>query len=162
MSLKSEKDNSNTNDNTLTQIINILEKSKERLNWNEYFMSLAFLASQRSACERLKVGCVLVSNNRIVCMGYNGFLPNSPHVSRVRNNHEQGTVHAEQNAIADAANRGAKVEHSSAYITHYPCINCFKILAASGVKNIYYKKNYKNDELVKELSIENGIKLLQL
>lgn len=147
---------------TFTEIINVLENSKERLNWDEYFMSLAFLASQRSSCERLKVGCVIVKNNRIVCMGYNGFLPKSPHISRVRNNHEQATVHAEQNAISDAACRGAEVNNSIAYITHYPCINCFKILVSSGVRNIYYKRDYKNDSLIKELSLENGIKIIQL
>ena len=156
MSVKNEKTN------TLTQIISVLENSTERLNWKEYFMSLAFLASQRSSCERLKVGCVLVKNNRIVCMGYNGFLPNSPHISRVRNNHEQGTVHAEQNAIADAANRGAKVKNSSAYITHFPCINCFKILAASGIKEIRYINDYRNDDVVKKLSELAEINIIKI
>ena len=133
-----------------------------RPSWEEYFKQIVTYTSTRSSCNRLQVGCLLVKDNRIISQGYNGFLPGCPHTSIVRNNHEQGTVHAEQNAIADAANRGAKVKNSSAYITHFPCINCFKILAASGVKNIYFKKNYKNDELVKELSIESGIKLLQL
>ena len=148
--------------NTLTEIIEILGKKKDRFSWDEYFMSLAFLASQRSACERLKVGCVIVKSNRIVCMGYNGFLPGSPHISRVKNNHEQATVHAEQNAIADAASRGTSVLNSKAYVTHFPCINCFKILVASRIKTIIYKEDYKNDDLVREMAIESGVRMIKI
>ena len=73
--------------------------SIQRLDWNRYFMSIADVTrSIRSPCERLKVGCVLVKNNRLVSMGYNGFLPGAKHISRVRDNHEQCTIHAEQNA----------------------------------------------------------------
>lgn len=136
----------------LTKLItNINEKPQKRIDWDRYFMSIAILGSIRSPCERLKVGCVLVKNNRIVSMGYNGFLPGSIHVSRVRDNHEQSTIHAEQNAISDAASRGVSVEECIAYITHYPCINCFKILIASGIKDIIYLDDYKNDILIKEL-----------
>jgi dCMP deaminase len=101
---------------------------------------------------------VLVKNNRLVSMGYNGFLPGALHVSRVRNNHEQSTIHAEQNAISDAAARGVSVNGCVAYITHYPCINCFKILVASGIKNIIYLHDYKNDELVEKMidDVENS------
>ena len=84
------------------------------------------LMASRSACGRLHVGCVLVSGgehrNRIVAAGYNGFLPGTPHQSRLRDGHEQATVHAEQNAIADAARRGVSVAGSTAYISHFPCI----------------------------------------
>ena len=74
-----------------------------RLNWDDYFSQIVKLSAARSPCERLKVGCLLVKNNRIISQGYNGFLPNCPHKSIVRDNHEQATVHAEQNAIADCA-----------------------------------------------------------
>lgn len=137
----------------------------ERPSWDEYFMSTALLMSSRSACERLHVGCVLVSggehNHRIIAAGYNGFLPGIPHRSRVRDGHEQATVHAEQNAIADAARRGVPVQGATAYITHFPCINCAKILAASGIAAIRYHFDYKNDPLVVELLAEAGIKLSQ-
>ena len=132
-------------------IINFNEQPKNRIDWDKYFMSIAILGSIRSPCERLKVGCVLVKNNRLVSMGYNGFLPGSTHVSRIRDNHEQSTIHAEQNAISDAASRGVSVNDCTAYITHYPCINCFKILIASGIKNIIYLEDYKNDNLINEL-----------
>ena len=127
------------------------ENKNIRLQWDKYFMSIAILGSIRSPCERLKVGCVLVKNNRLVSMGYNGFLPGALHVSRLRNNHEQSTIHAEQNAISDAAARGVSVNGCFAYITHYPCINCFKILVASGIRNIIYLHDYKNDELVEKM-----------
>ena len=124
--------------------------SIQRLDWNRYFMSIAILGSIRSPCERLKVGCVLVKNNRLVSMGYNGFLPGAKHISRVRDNHEQCTIHAEQNAISDAAARGVSLHGCIAYITHYPCIICTRILLASGIEKIKYIEDYKNDELVGE------------
>jgi dCMP deaminase len=98
----------------------------------------------------------------VVAGGYNGFLPGTPHVSRLREGHEQATVHAEQNAVADAARRGSSVEGCVAYVTHYPCINCAKILAAAGITKIKYREDYQNDPLVAPLLAEAGIKVLQL
>ena len=138
---------------------NIISK-KERINWDQYFMSIAILASVRSSCNRLKVGCVFVKNKRVISMGYNGFLPNAKHNSIVINNHEQATIHAEQNAISDAANRGVSVKESTAYITHYPCINCFKIIAAAGIKNVKYLNDYKNNDIIELIS--NSVKITKL
>ena len=126
-----------------------------RPSWDDYFMATAVLLSTRSPCERLHVGCVLVSggdrSNRLIAAGYNGFLPGTPHVSRVREGHEQATVHAEQNAVADAARRGSPVEGAVAYVTHYPCINCAKILAAAGIAEIRYRQDYHNDPIVAQV-----------
>ncbi len=137
----------------------------ERLSWDEYFMTTAYLISSRSSCERLNVGCVIVSGgegkNRLIAAGYNGFLPGSPHTSRVRDGHEQGTVHAEQNAIADAARRGISLAGATAYVTHYPCINCAKVLAAAGINKVKFHKNYKNDPLVEGLLDEAGVTVSQ-
>ena len=119
-----------------------------RPDWDTYFKKITLVTSERSPCERLQVGCVLVKENRIVSQGYNGFLPGCPHQSIVRNNHEQATVHAEQNAIADCAKRGVDCNNSTAYITHYPCIICTRILLAAGISKIKYIHDYKNDELV--------------
>ena len=102
----------------------------------------------RSACDRLHVGCLLVKDNRIVSQGYNGFLPGCPHTSIVRNNHEQATLHAEQNALMDCAKRGVSCLGATAYITHYPCIICCRLLLAAGIGEIKYIADYKNDELV--------------
>ena len=129
-------------------------------------MATAFLMSSRSACERLHVGCLMVSSgehsNRIIAAGYNGFLPGSPHKSRLREGHEQATVHAEQNAIADAARRGVSVDGATVYITHYPCINCAKIMAAAGIREIKYHFDYRNDEIVAELLAEAKIGVVKL
>jgi len=114
-------------------------------------MKTAQLASVRSPCERLQVGCVLVKNNRLISMGYNGFLSGTDHVSIVRDNHEQATIHAEINAVTDAAKRGVSIDGAEAYVTHYPCLNCYKALASSGVKKIYYNTDYKNDPVVEKL-----------
>ena len=119
---------------------------------------MAILSSVRSSCKRLNVGCVLVKDKHVISMGYNGFLPNADHVSIIVNNHEQGTVHAEQNAISDAASRGVSVKDAIAYITHYPCINCFKILIASGIKEIKYLDDYKNDIIINKI-IDTGVNI---
>ena len=119
-----------------------------RLTWDEYFAKIVSATAERSPCERLQVGCLLVKDNRIISQGYNGFLPGCPHTSIVRNNHEQATVHAEQNAICDCAKRGVSCQGATAYVTHYPCIICTRLLLASGINQIKYLEDYKNDELV--------------
>ena len=134
---------------TIQGIIN--NNLSERIGWDDYFISTALLISCRSPCHRLHVGCILVKNNRIISSGYNGFLPGSNHISIIENNHEQATVHAECNAIADCANRGVDTKDAIAYITHYPCINCFKMLVASGIKEIKYLYDYKNDKNIEAL-----------
>jgi dCMP deaminase len=120
----------------------------QRPTWDEYFKKIVLATRERSACERLQVGCLIVKDNRIVSQGYNGFLPGCPHISKVRNNHEQATVHAEQNALCDCAKRGVSCLDTTVYVTHYPCIICCRLLLASGVKEIKYIEDYKNDELV--------------
>jgi dCMP deaminase len=139
----------------------VLESWPERPSWDEYFMATALLIASRSACGRLHVGCVLVSGgehpHRIIAAGYNGFLPGAAHEPLVREGHEQGTVHAEQNAVADAARRGVSVAGATAYISHYPCLTCAKILAASGIEHVKYHFDYDNDLLVGDLLLEAGI-----
>ena len=124
----------------------------ERISWDEYFSKIVMTTSERSPCERLQVGCLLVNDNRIVSQGYNGFLPGCPHESIVRDNHEQATLHAEQNALMDCAKRGVSCNGCTAYITHYPCIICTRLLLAGGIKKIKYVNDYKNDELVKKFT----------
>ena len=116
--------------------------------WDEAHMSAAETYAKLSSAKKLKVGCVIVKDNRIISQGYNGFLPGCPHISKVRNNHEQATVHAEQNALCDCAKRGVSCLDATVYVTHYPCIICCRLLLASGVKEIKYINDYKNDELV--------------
>ena len=79
-------------------------------------------------------------------------MPGCPHESVIRDGHEEATIHAEQNAITDCAKRGVSCDNSVAYITHYPCKNCAKLLIASGIKKIYYINDYKNDDIVKHFT----------
>lgn len=135
---------------------------KDRLSWDKYFSEFALLTSKRSPCNRLQVGCVLVIDNRVIATGYNGFLPGASHESIVRDNHEMATVHSEQNAVADCSKRGIRTIGATAYITHYPCINCFKILVASGISEIKYLEDYKNDELIPILNKDLNIPIIKL
>lgn len=147
-------------------VMEATDKFPHRPSWDEYFMATAALIASRSNCERLNVGCVIVTGgerrNRLVAAGYNGWLPGTPHVSRVRDNHEQATVHAEQNAVADAARRGSSLEGCTAYVTHFPCINCAKILAAAGIAEVKYHADYHNDPFVAPILAEAGVKISKL
>jgi len=133
-----------------------------RPDWDEYFKQIVKVTSTRSPCERLKVGCLLVKDNRIISQGYNGFLPGCPHISKIRDNHEQATIHAEQNAICDCAKRGVSSKECIAYVTHYPCIICTRLLLASDIKEIKYIDDYKNDELVKYLCDQKGVEISKI
>jgi len=138
----------------MIQIIKVWnEQQDNRISWNDYFMSMAYLASARSPCSRLHVGCVLVKNNRVVSVGYNGFVTGEEHRSVIQKGadgkeHEMATMHAEQNAVCYGANTGVSVNNSIAYVTHYPCINCAKVLASSGIIEVYYHEDYNNDPTV--------------
>lgn len=134
----------------------------KRPSWEEYFSSLTHLTAQRSPCQRLQVGCILVNDNRIIAQGYNGYLPGAKHEQKLRDGHEMATVHAEQNAIADCAKRGVSCAGATAYITHYPCINCMKILCASGISEIKYSNDYNNDELIHYFAQQSNVNIIKL
>ena len=133
-----------------------------RPSWDEYFKKIVLATSDRSSCNRLQVGCLLVKDNRIISQGYNGFLPGCPHESIVRDNHEQATLHAEQNAICDCAKRGVSSAGCTAYITHYPCIICMRLLCAAGISVIKYINDYKNDKLVSYFAKLMNIELIKI
>jgi dCMP deaminase len=134
----------------------------DRLNWDDYFMCIALIASERSPCERLHVGSVIVKNNRIISMGYNGFIAGAPHISRIEDGHEQSTIHSEINAITDCSKRGVSLDGSTIYITHYPCINCFKTIAACGIKKIIYLNDYNNNPMVPILADDSKLIIQKL
>ncbi len=136
--------------------------NNERPSWNDYFKEIVQVTAKRSSCERLHVGCILVKSNRIVSQGYNGFLPGCEHKSIVRDGHEQSTVHAEQNALCDCAKRGVSCEGATAYITHYPCIICTRLLLASGVTKIKYINDYNNDLLVEYFCKQMNVEIHQI
>tara|TARA_Y100001958_G_C21193177_1_gene520990 strand:+ start:509 stop:982 length:474 start_codon:yes stop_codon:yes gene_type:complete len=133
-----------------------------RPSWDDYFAMMASLTSSRSACKRLHVGCTLVKDNRVIAQGYNGYLPGCEHKQMLRDGHEMATVHAEQNAISDCAKRGVSCNGATAYITHYPCLNCMKILCAAGIDNICYIDDYHNDDLVSYFSEQANVPIKKL
>ena len=134
----------------------------DRPDWDTYFGELIKITATRSSCQKLHVGCMLVKDNRIVAQGYNGFIAGCEHKSCRRDGHEVATVHAEQNAITDCAKRGVSCDNCKAYITHYPCLNCAKLLLSSGIKEIIYLNDYNNDELVSEFCKQCNCKIRQL
>lgn len=135
----------------------------KRLSWDDYFKKMVLVSAEKSSCERLQVGCILVDdNNRILAHGYNGYLPKCPHVSIVRDNHEQATIHAEQNVISYCARMGISCNDATAYITHYPCLICSRLLLASGIKKIKYINDYKNDELVQTFADQCNVTLTKI
>lgn len=147
----------------LRNIINFKNTHQnERLDWDNYFMSIAVLASCRSPCHRLHVGSVIVKNKRIISMGYNGFIPGASHISRIENGQEQSTIHSEINALTDCAKRGVSLDGAIIYITHYPCINCFKAIAACGIKKIFYLEDYNNNKLVSTLALDSNVEIIKL
>lgn len=145
-------------------IYNSMEEQQPlpRPTWDQYFKEIVQVTATRSPCDRLHVGCILVKDNRIVSQGYNGFLPGCKHESIVINGHEQATVHAEQNAIADCAKRGVSSANATAYVTHYPCIICCRILLASGIDQIKYIHDYKNDPLVQQFCAEMSVPVTKI
>lgn len=118
--------------------------------WNEFFLDIADKVSERATCDRFHAGCVLVQDKRIISTGYNGSIPNTPHCDDVghmmKDNHCIRTIHAEINAIANAARTGTSTLNATAYVTASPCWNCIKALASAGIKQIIYKTQYPNAE----------------
>ena len=101
-----------------------------RADWNTYFMNIAQVAATRSTCNRKHVGAVIVRDKSILSTGYNGSIPGMPHCTEVgcdiENGHCIATVHAEANAIIQAAKHGVCIDKADIYVTASPCWNCFK------------------------------------
>ena len=133
-----------------------------RPTWDEYFKQLVTITASRSSCEKLNVGCILVNDNRIIAQGYNGYISGCEHNMIIRNGHNIATIHAEQNTIVDCAKRGVSCNNCTAYITHFPCYNCMKLMVASGIKEIKYIEDYKNDSLVNNLANKLNITIKKI
>lgn len=123
--------------------------TNSRLSWDEYFMSIASVVSQRSTCPRKFVGAVIVKNNTILSTGYNGSLRGAPHCTDVgcmmENDHCVATIHAEANAIIHAARHGVATDGASIYVTASPCWNCFKMIVNAGINRICYGEFYRDE-----------------
>lgn len=140
-----------------------------RPTWDEYFLELSHVIKKRSTCLRRQVGAVIVKGNRILTTGYNGVPPEIEHCDskgclRQKLGVPSGekhelcrALHAEQNAIIQAAKSGISIEGSSIYITTQPCIICTKLIIASGIVKVIYEGDYPDElslDMLKESSIE--------
>ena len=133
-----------------------------RPTWEEYFKDLVNLTATRSSCDKLHVGCLFIKNNRIIAQGYNGYISGCEHKSIIKENHNIATIHAEQNTITDCAKRGVSCDGCEAYITHFPCFNCMKLMVSCGICKINYINDYKNDDLVYKIANDVNIKIHKL
>lgn len=144
-----------------------------RPSWQKYFMEMAFLVSSRSTCLRRKVGAVLVKNNQIISTGYNGAPKRVPHCSITGclrdklkvpsgERHElcRG-VHAEQNAIIQAAVNGTSLKDAILYSTTQPCVICSKMIINAEISQVYIAESYP-DELAQEMLLHAGVELIQV
>ena len=142
-----------------------MSEAAPRASWDQYFMNIAQVVATRSTCPRKYVGAVIVRNRTILSTGYNGSIRGMPHCSDVghmmEDNHCVATIHAEANAIIQAARNGVMIEGADVYVTASPCWNCFKQLANAGVKRIVYGEFYRDNRIF-DVAQHIGIELLHL
>lgn len=136
-----------------------------RASWDEYFMNLARVVASRATCDRKHVGAVLVRDRTVLSTGYNGSIRGLPHCDEVghlmENGHCVATVHAEANAIAQAARNGVRIDGATMYTTASPCWPCFKLIANGGCVRIVFGEFYRDDRIF-EFATKLGIELTEL
>jgi dCMP deaminase len=142
-----------------------------RPSWDKYFMEITSLVASRSTCLRRKVGAVIVKDKRILATGYNGAPRGLPHCEEIGCLREKLNIpsgehqelcrglHAEQNAIIQAAMYGTRIEGSQLYCTDQPCITCAKMIINAGIIKIFYRKSYP-DELARKLLCEAKVEMI--
>ncbi|WP_300667193.1 cytidine/deoxycytidylate deaminase family protein [Desulfoluna sp.] len=150
-----------------------MEPELKRPSWTQYFMDITELVAKRSTCTRRAVGAVLVKDKRVLATGYNGAPSGVRHCSETGCIREQlgvpsgerhelcRGVHAEQNAIVQAAYHGVSINGSTLFCTNLPCSICAKLLINAGVRRIYYKSGYA-DAMSKEMLNEADIEVIQV
>jgi dCMP deaminase len=150
-----------------------VDRKNDRPNWDEYFMDIAALVSKRSTCLRRSVGAVLVRDRRILSTGYNGAPSGMRHCLDIGCLREQLNIpsgerhelcrglHAEQNAIIQAAFHGVSVNGSTLYCTNHPCVICSKMIINAGIVHVIVREHYR-DDLAEEMLREATIGVSQL
>ena len=137
----------------------------QRVPWDQYFMNIAQVVASRSTCSRKFVGAVIVRDRTILSTGYNGSIRGMPHCMdeghMMENDHCVATIHAEANAIIQAAKNGVMIDGGTVYVTASPCWNCFKQIANAGVRRIVYGEFYR-DERIFQVAERLQIDLLHL
>jgi dCMP deaminase len=136
-----------------------------RVGWHEYFMIMARHASTRATCDRKHVGAVIVRDRTVLSTGYNGSIRGYDHCDEAGHMMEGGhcvrTVHAEANAIIQAAKNGVAVEGAELYTTASPCWPCFQLIANAGIRRVYYGEFYRDPRSL-EVARRVGIELVDL
>ena len=136
-----------------------------RPSWDQYFLKLAMLASERATCPRMHCGCVIVKERYVLSTGYNGSLPGLDHCEDVGclivDNHCVRTNHAEMNAITQAAKHGVSLDGATVYVTNTPCTTCAKALVGAGVRRVVVFSDY-HSTLAEKFFSEAGIELARL
>jgi len=137
----------------------------QRVDWHTYFMNIARQASTRSTCERKHVGAVIVRDRTVLSTGYNGSIRGMPHCDDVGHVMEGGhciaTIHAEANAIIQAAKNGVRIDGAELYTTASPCWNCFKLTVNAGIRTIHYGEFYRDERSI-EVAGQLGVALHDL
>jgi dCMP deaminase len=133
----------------------------ERVPWDVYFMNIAQVVASRSTCPRKFVGAVIVRDKTILSTGYNGSIRAMPHCTEaghmMENDHCVATIHAESNAIIQAAKNGVVIDGATIYVTASPCWSCFKMIANGGIRRVCYGEFYRDErifDVAKRLGIE--------
>jgi dCMP deaminase len=137
----------------------------ERSSWDQYFMDIAKQVASRATCDRKHVGALLVRDRTILSTGYNGSIRGLPHCDEVghmmENGHCVATVHAEANAIIQAAKNGVRIDGATIYTSASPCWSCFKLIANAGCTRIVYGEFYR-DPRIFEHAARLGLELVAL
>jgi dCMP deaminase len=141
------------------------EQPRKRASWDEYFMNIAREVSARSTCDRKFVGAVIVRDKCILATGYNGSIRGLPHCDEEGHLMEEGhcvrTVHAEANAIVQAARNGNRIDGASIYVTASPCWGCFRLIANAGINRIVFGEFYR-DPKIYDFATRLGIELADM
>jgi dCMP deaminase len=141
------------------------QRKKKRPTWDDYFLKLAMLVSERSTCPRMHCGCVLVRDKQILSTGYNGSIPGDEHCDDIGclvvDNHCIRTIHAEMNAILQCSSHGTSTQNATAYVTNLPCTNCSKALIAAGIKEVVIFSDY-HDSMAEDFFRKAGIPLRRI
>ena len=138
---------------------------KSRTDWPHYFMNIAREVSTRATCDRKHVGAIIVRDKNILSTGYNGSIRNQPHCDEAGHDMVGGhcvrTVHAEANAILQAARHGVRIDGADIYTTASPCWECFKLIANAGIQRIFYREFYREEKSFR-IAQELGIELVKI
>lgn len=135
-----------------------------RQDWDQYFLGIAKQVATRATCDRKHVGAVLVRDRNILATGYNGSVRGLDHCDQVGHHMEHGhctrTVHAESNAVAQAARVGTRVDGATLYVTAFPCWLCFRLVVNAGVVRIVYGEDYRDSEFTREAAKACDVELV--